>query len=142
MPAHNVHVDRADDQVREAIVIDVAGRRHRPATLGIELGAVELEAINSVEARKVEIGGKPAALAVHHIARATLDRGRAGQDRVDRSGEAGGLRAAGPRCADGNSRRGTQYESLVDDCRRQDRVRGPALNRHSRCNKPSPHRRI
>ena len=59
----------ADDQVVEAVAIDVAGRGDREAALVIGRHAAELEAVGAVEGGEVEVGAEARGLAEHHIAR-------------------------------------------------------------------------
>ena len=68
----------ADDQVGEAVAVDVAGRGDRAAAAVIRRHAAELEAVAAVEAREVEVGGKARGLAEHHIARARIGAVRIG----------------------------------------------------------------
>ena len=44
----------ADDQVGEAVAVDVARRRDRPAALVARRRAAQLEAVAAVEAREIE----------------------------------------------------------------------------------------
>ena len=60
----------ADDQVGEAVAVDVARRGDRPAAAVARRHAAELEAVAAVEARQVEVRRKARGLAEHHIARA------------------------------------------------------------------------
>ena len=60
----------ADDQVGEAVAVDVAGRGHRDAALVARRRAAELEAGRAVERREIDVGGKARSLAEHHVARA------------------------------------------------------------------------
>ena len=59
----------ADDQVGEAVAVDVAGRRDRNAALVDGRHAAELETIRAIESREVEIGAEARGLAEHHVAR-------------------------------------------------------------------------
>ena len=59
----------ADDQVGEAVAVDVAGRGDREAAVVTGRHAAELEAVGAVEGGEVEIGAEARGLAEHHIAR-------------------------------------------------------------------------
>src|SRR5690606_40102645 len=59
----------ADDQVVEAVAIDVTGAADGPAAVIEPPLAVEAEAVGAVERTELDGGGKPAGLAEHHVAR-------------------------------------------------------------------------
>ncbi len=65
---HRIGPGRADDHIVEAVAVDIAGRGHGRAAVGVEARAAEPEAVGSVEAVDVEIGGKTGFRAEHHIA--------------------------------------------------------------------------
>ncbi len=48
----------ADDQVGEAVAVDVARRRHRIAAVVERHAAAQREAGAAVQARQVDVGGK------------------------------------------------------------------------------------
>ena len=70
--------DRADDQIVEAVAVDVARRRDRDAAEVVRRRAAEPEAVAAVEAREIDVGGEARCLAEHHVAGA---RGRCRADR-------------------------------------------------------------
>src|SRR6266508_1927527 len=58
-----------DDNIGEAVSIDVAGAGDRPAVKVMFRHAVEPETISAIEGRKIDAGGKARGLSKHHIAR-------------------------------------------------------------------------
>ena len=94
--AVRVGAEGADDQVGEAVAVDVAGRGDREAAAVVRRHAAELEAVAAVEARQVEVGGKARGLAEHHIARAGIGAVRVGAVGADdQVGEAVAVDVAG-----------------------------------------------
>src|SRR5262249_23490298 len=61
---------RADDDVIEAIAVDVAGRSDATARIIPRIDPVELEAVRPVQGRKFKDCRKPTGLAEHDVARA------------------------------------------------------------------------
>ncbi len=59
-----------DDQIVEAVAIDVAGRGDRLAALVTRRLAIDLETVRTGKAGQLQIGGKPRGLSEHHIGRA------------------------------------------------------------------------
>ena len=96
MAAVRIGPEGADDQVGEAVAIDVAGRGDRAAAVVAGRHAAELEAVRAVEGGEVEIGAEARGLAEHHIARpgvASVRIGVVGAD--DQVGEAVAVDVAG-----------------------------------------------
>src|SRR5258705_6426609 len=60
----------ADDQIAEAVAVDIAGRRHREAAEAIGRFAIDLKAVAAVQAGKVDVCRKSGRLAEHHVSRA------------------------------------------------------------------------
>ena len=84
--AVRIGAEGADDQVVEAVAVDVARRGDREAAAVARRLAADLEAVAAVEARQVDVRGEAAGLAEHHIARAGTGAVRIGARRRRRSG--------------------------------------------------------
>ena len=52
----------ADDDIAEAVAVDVPGRGDRAAAIVVRIDAVEAKAVGAVEDREVEAGANPEAL--------------------------------------------------------------------------------
>ncbi len=66
-----IGTEGADDQVGEAVAVDVARRGDREAGCNRRAAAPsKLEAVAAVQRRHVERGGEARGLAEHHVARA------------------------------------------------------------------------
>src|SRR5205085_571201 len=70
--AARIVVRRADDQIGEAVAIDVAGRRDASPRIIAGDAALDLEPIRRAKMRQVDDATEPACLAEDHIGRARL----------------------------------------------------------------------
>src|SRR5690606_37697932 len=73
----------ADDQVIEAVAVDVTGTADGPPAHVVPRLAIEAEAVGAVERAERDRRGKPAGLAEHHVARPGTEVVRIGIRRAD-----------------------------------------------------------
>ena len=69
-----------DDQVGEAIAVDVARAAHREARAIVRVDAIEAEAVGAVEGGEVERATEAARVAEHHVALTGIARPRIGAE--------------------------------------------------------------
>ena len=66
-PAARITVICADDQVSDAVAVNVARVAHRPADGVVHINAVDDEAVGAIQARELEAGAEARGLAEHHV---------------------------------------------------------------------------